>query len=162
MMKGVCVRYSSCDEEAEDILQETFIKVFNSISKYDGRGALGGWLRKVTVNTALEFFRNNKLKRGGFMIIEDLDTPMLDYGVIEALAADELVAKIQFLPNGFRTIFNLYEIEGYNHKEIAGMLDISEGTSKSQLSRAKVLLRKMITEEQKQENWNYGERLEVI
>jgi RNA polymerase sigma-70 factor (ECF subfamily) len=151
-MKGVCLRYSATEEEAEDILQDSFIKAFDKLSSFNNKGALGGWLRKLTLNTALEVYRKVKIKTNPLILIEDeVDE---SFNVIQKLELEDLVSKIQKLPLGFRTVFNLYVVEGYNHKEIGVLLNISNGTSKSQYSRAKKLLIKMIDAEKQIEKNN--------
>ena len=145
MMKGVCLRYSKNETEAEDVLQDSFIKAFDKLETFKNEGALGGWLRKITVNTALEFYRKNKIDSQ--LLTDDIENIDDEINAIQKLELDDLVFKIQQLPTGFRTVFNLYAIEGYNHKEIGELLSISNGTSKSQYSRAKRLLIKMIEDE---------------
>ena len=148
MMKGICLRYSNNETEAEDLLQESFIKAFNKLDTFNNNGALGGWLRKIAVNTALEHYRKNKNKA----VVLDLNQvdSLIPDNAIENLELEDLLKKIQSLPTGFRTVFNLYAVEGYNHREIGEMLSISEGTSKLQYSRARVLLRDMIAEDELQ------------
>ena len=148
MMKGICLRYSNNETEAEDLLQESFIKAFNKLDTFNNNGALGGWLRKIAVNTALEHYRKNKNKT----VVLDLNQvdSLIPDNAIESLELEDLLKKIQSLPTGFRTVFNLYAVEGYNHREIGEMLSISEGTSKSQYSRARVLLRDMIAQDELQ------------
>ncbi|WP_394331570.1 RNA polymerase sigma factor [Crocinitomix catalasitica] len=148
MMKSVCMRYAKDEMEAEDILQEAFISVFKNIKSYKSEGALGAWLRRITVNKAIEQFRKNKTLQklsenvGYFQADEDFEITVLNQ-----LNLDDLIAKIATLPVGYRTVFNLYAIEGYTHKEIGEMLKISPGTSKSQYSRARNLLNEIITSE---------------
>lgn len=148
-MLGVCARYADSVEEAEDILQEGFIKVFRRIESYTGQGSLEGWVRKVMVNTALDHLRKNR----AFRHPVDLDTVQIELAteeyVIESMNAKDLLKLIRSLPKGFRTVFNLYAIEGYAHKEIAEQLGITESTSKSQYSRAKVHLQKLIEQTEK-------------
>ncbi len=151
MMKGICLRYASNEMEAEDILQEAFIQAFHHLKEYKGKGALGGWLRKITLNKALEQYRKNKSIR---LIKERVThdvTIQVQEDVFQQLEMKDLLFKIQRLPLGYRTIFNLYAVEGYTHKEIGELLKISSGTSKSQFSRAKTQLNKMILDEQKEE-----------
>jgi len=145
---GICLRYAKDHDEAEDLLQETFIRAFRSIEQFDSKGALGAWLRRITVNVCLEMYRKNKtlsehLKNFGE---ENNEDSSLD-SALNSLVLEDLVEKIQQLPPGFRTVFNLYAIEGFNHNEIAEMLKISSGTSKSQYSRARQLLREKIEQE---------------
>lgn len=158
MMNGVCLRYASNKEEAEDLLQESFVKAFQSLHAYSGKGALGGWLRKIAINSALEQFRKNKaLKNWGIHVEVDERQIRISDEAIEQLALEDLLLKIQQLPKGFRTVFNLYAVEGFTHKEIGEFLGISAGTSKSQYSRARIMLRTMIQDEKKleQKNLNY-------
>lgn len=152
MMKGICLRYCANEEEAEDVLQESFVQAFNNLKKYSGKGPLGAWLRRITINKALEQYRKNKSIRelGSMIDAQELKIETKD-DAIEKLELEDLLLKIQQLPTGFRTVFNLYAVEGYTHKEIGESLGISAGTSKSQYSRARVLLRKMIDAEQAQE-----------
>lgn len=142
-MMGVCLRYAKDRMEAEDILQEGFIKIFRNIESYKFTGSLEGWVRRIMVNTALEHYRKNK------HIIEFhevLDSKQEDENnnIISSINALELLKIIQKLPAGYRMIFNLYAIEGYKHEEIADKLNISVSTSKSQYMRAKLQLQKLI------------------
>jgi len=158
MMKGICLRYASDVQEAEDILQDSFIKAFNKLETYSGKGALGGWLRRITVNTALEYYRKNKIKYAD-PDINDKEIQLLkvDDHIIENLELEDLVKKIQQLPAGYRNVFNLYAIEGYTHKEIGELLGINTGTSKSQFSKARFLLQKLINQDNEavKQNLNY-------
>ena len=149
MMKGVCLRYAQNEAEAEDILQEAFVQAFRNLSQYSGKGPLGAWLRKITVNKSLEQYRKTKAlaQKSSTWEIKDSDSQVPD-NAIEQLELNDLLEKIRQLPVGFRTVFNLYAVEGYNHKEIGELLGISEGTSKSQYSRARIMLRNMIEQEQ--------------
>jgi len=149
MVKGICLRYSRDADEAEDLLQESFIRIFTKLDTFTDKGPLGAWIRKITVNTALEIYRKHSTMQRHLTIVkaESDPNPKTSDSAIEQLQLEDLLLKIQQLPNGYRTIFNLYAIEGYNHPEIAQMLDISEGTSKSQYSRARTLLREMIDRE---------------
>lgn len=140
----VCLRYSKDRPEAEDMLQDGFIRIFSDIHQYRGDGALGGWLRRVVVNTALQHIRKQK-KHFQTIEIEDIAEAEADDEVILSdLRAKALTQLIQKLPPGYRTIFNLYVVEGYPHKEIAQKMNISINTSKSQLSKAKAMLRRML------------------
>lgn len=162
MMKGICLRYAPNDAEAEDILQESFIRVFRNLDLYAEKGPLGAWIRRITVNTALENYRKNKsIKHHLSQAFELSDfNPVAHDGAIEQLGLEELLQKIQRLPAGFRTVFNLYAVEGYTHQEIGELLGISDGTSKSQYSRARLLLRTMIDKESaadgSQHIWSYA------
>lgn len=143
-MLGVCMRYFTSKQEAEDVLQEGFIKIYTNLNKYNFEGSFEGWVRRIMVNTALDTIRKNVKYR------DDIEIDSVDYkvtsngNIIESMVRDELLILIQELPTGYRTVFNLFAIEGYSHKEIAEQLEISENTSKSQFSRAKSLLRKKL------------------
>jgi RNA polymerase sigma factor (sigma-70 family) len=143
-MMGVCLRYADNHEEAEDVLQNGFVSVFQNIESFKGTGSLEGWIRKIMVNTALTNIRKNKkLKQNIELESVEFMLPSTNH-ISENFAAKDLLKIIQTLPTGFKTVFNLYAIEGYSHKEIGDMLGISEGTSKSQYSRAKTYLQKLI------------------
>jgi RNA polymerase sigma-70 factor (ECF subfamily) len=135
------MRYFSRSDEAEDTLQNGFITVFNKIETFTGSGSLEGWVRKIMVNTALSSIRKNK------KLMMNIEMDSVEYALPSSdlanakLKTKELLKIIQSLPSGGRTIFNLYAIEGYSHAEIAAMLGISEGASKSQYSRARAYLR---------------------
>ncbi len=144
-MFGVCLRYAPDYHTAEDTLQEGFLKVFGSILSFRSEGSFEGWVRRIFVNLSIERYRRTK----GIVPFEEVteNTYYLFNEETEAkMDAEELMQLIQALPNGYREVFNLYAIEGYSHSEIAALLDISEGTSKSQLSRARAILRKKINE----------------
>ena len=144
MMFGVCLRYSSSKADAEDILQEALVKVFNKLNKYSGLGSFEGWIRRITVNTALDFIRKNKKRQLNASLEEVGYGIKKEQFVVEELTAKELMKIIQKIPTGYRTIFNMYAIEGYSHKEIAQELSISESTSKSQLSRARATIKELL------------------
>lgn len=143
-MYALCLRYVKSGEEAQDILQDGFVTVFTHIGQFRREGSLEGWIRRIMVNTALQHLRKTAGK--GFISLDESyhNHPDDSSGVLPALQASELMKLVKGLPDGYRTIFNLYAIEGYSHKEIAGMLEISEGTSKSQLARARALLQQKI------------------
>lgn len=138
-MYGVCLQYSDNYDDAKDILQEGFIKVFTRLHQYKGKGSLEGWIRKIMVNTALEKYRDkhylNKVDEDASAIPEKTD-----HNIIDELSARDLMKVIQELTPKYRMVFNLFAIEGYSHKEISALLEISEGTSKSNLSRARAIL----------------------
>jgi len=142
-MYAVCLRYAGNAEEAEDILQEGFIKVFKKLNSFRREGSFEGWVRRVFVNTAIEHFRRKRY----LMPVTEKEENTIEgkyLSVLDDLAARDIMALVQDLSPGYRTVFNLYVVEGYTHKEIADMMGISEGTSKSQLSRAKVILQDMV------------------
>ena len=142
-MYGVCLRYASNAEEAEDILQEGFIKVFKKIESFRGDGSFEGWIRRIFVNTAIEHYR----KKIYLQPITDTEENTVEgnyLNVLDHLAEKDIIHLVQQLSPGYRTVFNMYVVEGYTHKQIAEILGISEGTSKSQLSRAKMILQEMV------------------
>ena len=145
-LMAVGLRYVTTTFEAEDILQEAFIKIFRALPTYEYKGSFEGWLKKIVVHTAINQF--HKHKKHGFPTVPveagDHVPEASHETVIDRMSADELIRVIQSLPEGYRIIFNLYEIEGYSHREIADMLGIQEGTSKSQLAKAKQTLRKLL------------------
>lgn len=146
-MMMVCLRYSKSDQEAEDILQESFIKVFDHIKNFKEESRLIYWIKRIVVNTALNHGRK-KLYMFPMVDVKELEKNNSEDISISSLQLKELLKMIQDLPSGCQIIFNLYVIEGYNHNEIADMLEISVGTSKSQYSRARHLLRDMIVKEE--------------
>lgn len=148
-MMGVCLRYAKDSEEAQDILQMGFIKVFEKLELYKHQGSLEGWIRRVIVNTALDNIRKNK-KLMNNVDIDKVDYQLHNYdeNVLDSLSARDLLRIIQEMPPGFRTVFNMFAIEGYSHKEIAEELNISVSTSKSQFSRARAYMKKKLIEEE--------------
>jgi len=144
LMMTVCLRYADDRQEAEDMLQEGFIKVFKHIDQYTGKGALGGWIRKVMVNTALNYIRQHKHHRrlADVELAEGIESE--DTDAIENMSADDLVKLISQMPTGYKTVFNLFAIEGYSHGEIATSLGISESTSKTQFLKARNWLTKKL------------------
>jgi RNA polymerase sigma-70 factor (ECF subfamily) len=142
---GVCLRYAADRAEAEDILQESFLKVFFNIRKFSGAGSFTGWLRKIAVNTAITQYHKSLKFRHYVEIEEYVSSETGDSGFEEDFfTSDELYKVLNELPAGYRMVFNLYAIEGYKHKEIAKMLRIDTNTSKSQYSRAKAALREKL------------------
>lgn len=142
-MFGVCLRYAGNTEEAEDILQEGFIKVFKKISSFRNEGSFEGWVRRIFVNTAIEHFRRKTYLQP--IAEKEENTIEANYpDVLDALAAKDILSLVQQLSPGYRTVFNLYVVEGYTHRQIAQALGINEGTSKSQLSRAKFILQQLV------------------
>jgi RNA polymerase sigma factor (sigma-70 family) len=142
-MYAVCLRYAGNAEEAEDILQEGFIKVFKKMDSFRGEGSFEGWIRRIFVNTAIEHFRRKRYLQP-VTEKEENTIPGKSLSALDGLAEKDILALVQELSPGYRTVFNMYVVEGYTHKEIGDMLGISEGTSKSQLSRAKVILQDMV------------------
>jgi RNA polymerase sigma factor (sigma-70 family) len=146
-MMAVCYRYSKNREEAEDILQEGFLRVFRKIDTYQGTGSLEGWMRKVFSNVAIRHYQKNSR----LYIVSDIDDlydePSTDV-LEQEFEAEDLLKMVQSLPDGYRMVFNLFAIEGYSHEEIAEELGISVGTSKSQLARARKALQRMLAPEE--------------
>lgn len=142
-MFGICLRYAHDYQSAQDILQEGFIKVFNHLDQFHGKGSFEGWIKRIFVNTSIEHYQKAKVLR--FVNLDDAPPFAIEPPILQRLVEDDLIKEIQKLPDGYRTIFNLYVIEGYTHPEIAKMLQISEGTSKSQLARARNSLKKQLT-----------------
>jgi len=145
-MMGVCLRYVNDRETARDLLQDGFVKVFTSIGSYTGVGSFEGWMRKIFVNCALEYLRKSDVLRDAADLDNSPELTEPDSSVISKMAAAELLQLVHELPSGFRTVFNLFAIEGYSHKEISEMLNITESTSRSQFTRAKQLLQRRISE----------------
>ena len=146
-MLGVCMRYANNRYEAEDILQEGFIKVFTKCKSFKSQGSFEGWIRRVMVTTSLEYYRKN-LKSNLMVDIDDHHESLKgDSLVFTDYDTQKLLDAIKSLSHGYRMVFNLYVVEGYNHKEIGEMLGISEGTSKSQLARSKGVLKEILRKE---------------
>ena len=142
-MFGVCLGYVNSQDDAKDVMQDAFIKIFESLKKYNGEGSFEGWIRKIIVNTAIDYYRKN-LKEIRNVQIDDLYDVKTEASVLDRIQEKELLELIHKLPEGARIIFNLYVIEGYSHDEIAKTLNISLSTSKSQVWRAKGLLQTWI------------------
>lgn len=142
-MLAICMRYAKDRMEAEDVLQLGYIKIFNKVAEFKAEGSFEGWIRRIMVNTAIESYRKNLRTLNVVPIDEAYEQPSqgFDFGT---LGMQDLLKVIQKLSDGYRVVFNMYAIEGYSHKEIAETLGISEGTSKSQLSRARVILQQEI------------------
>ena len=142
---AVCLQYSGNDEEARDILQEGFIKIYENLVHYKYEGSFDGWVRRIVVNTALEKYRS----KHNLYRVDDIDqipeqNAEPDNEDYAGLGARDLMEIIRELPPRYRIVFNLFAIEGYSHKEISDMMSISEGTSKSNLSRARVILQRRV------------------
>ncbi len=146
---SVCLKYSRNYAEAEDNLQDAFLTIFKKIEQYKNKGSFEGWIKRITINTVLQQYRNEKV----FDIINENIIEDVDIEVDEdALSIDYLLKIIQELPDRYRLVFNLYVLDGYSHKDIAEMLDINIGTSKSNLSRARQILKDTIEQYQQNEN----------
>jgi RNA polymerase sigma-70 factor (ECF subfamily) len=156
-MLGVCFRYTKNLDDAENILQDGFVKVFKHLKQYKSQGELGAWIRKIMVNTALTYLKTNRKYQHDLLFdktplhIVSTENPDVK------LHAKELTELIMQLPTGFQTIFNLYAVEGYTHVEIGSMLGISDGTTRSQYARARALLIEWIEKfTLKEQNGRYG------
>jgi RNA polymerase sigma-70 factor (ECF subfamily) len=164
---GVCLRYAIDHNMAEDFLQEGFIRIFLKIDSFEAKGSLEGWMRRIVVNTALEKLRKRDILKNSididaveqqslmsngsakdYLVAESDDYSEID----EQFPADAIFKIMKDMPIGFRTVFNLFAIEEYSHKEISAMLGITEGTSKSQYARARVWLQKRLTERKRSSN----------
>jgi RNA polymerase sigma-70 factor (ECF subfamily) len=139
-MLVVCYRYAHSREDAEDMLQEGFIKVFSQIHTFEGRGALEGWVRRIIVHTCINILKKNKRFNESVDLIHANSIQVREESIPSIIQAKEVVECIRLLPIGYRTVLNLYAIEGFSHKEISIMLDIEESTSRSQYTRAKAML----------------------
>lgn len=150
-MFAVCMRYAGNRENASDMLQESFIKVFDGLKNFRFEGSFEGWIKRVAVNTCLDF--NKKIKNEPFN--EELEN-FTHLGESESIStglnANDLILLLQRLPLGYRTVFNLFAIEGYSHQEIAAQLNVSENTSKTQLFKARKMLQNMLIEAETKDN----------
>jgi RNA polymerase sigma-70 factor, ECF subfamily len=153
-MKGVCIRYASNKEDAKDIMQEGFIKVFSNIRSYNAKGSLEGWIRRIMVNTAIDHYNKNKKYQRQSVDI-DFAEEHEDSGVFfehgnenhdPEFTEDELLNALNKLPTEFRIVFNMHYLEDYSHKDISEVLNIEENTSRTRLYRAKKLLQKQLNE----------------
>ena len=143
-MLAVCYRYARDKEEAEDFLQEGFIKVFQKIEQYDGKGSFEGWIKRIMINSAIDQLRKQKTQS---VEIDESISELLQHIDPDELSMEYLFNIIQELPTGYRMVFNLYAIEGYSHKEIGQELGISESTSRSQYTRARAILAKRVQQD---------------
>lgn len=142
---ALCLKYSRNYQEAQDNLQNGFITIFNKIDQFKFKGSFEGWLKRIVINTVMQTYRQKNVLN---LITEEIPEEVEIEVEEEDLSLDYLLGKVQELPTKYRMVFNMYVLDGYSHKEIAGMLEISEGTSKSNLSRARVILRNKIQEDQ--------------
>ncbi len=159
-MLGVCYRFAKSREDAEDMLQEGFIKIFTQLHQYRNEGALEGWIRRIIVHTCINILKKNKKFADSVDLIHAHGMHTKDDMVPGIIQAKQVVECIRLLPLGYKTVLNLYAIEGYSHKEIGTMLDIEESTSRSQYTRAKamledILVKKDIMDRSQYKN-NYG------
>ena len=151
-MLGVCVRYAKDQYEAEDMLQLGFVKVFQKVAEFRGEGSFEGWIRRIMVNTAIEVYRKNQRTLNVVDIDQVYDEPQSMFDM-SGLETKDLLNMVKELPAGYRMVFNMYVIEGFSHKEIGEKLGITEGASKSQLSRARAILKEKVL---KTEGYNYA------
>lgn len=143
-MLGICLRYFQSREEAEDALQEGFIRVFTNLVSFRNEGSLEGWIKRIMVNTSLNLVRN-QMKHQFHLDLEEAENDLSeDEDITSNISRDEMLKLLQELPNGYRMVFNLYEVEGYSHKEIAEALSVTVSTSKTQLLKARKLLQKKL------------------
>ena len=158
-MLSVCYRFSQSREDAEDMLQEGFIKIFTQIHTFQNKGAFEGWVRRIIVHTCINFLKKNKkfsenvnLDHAGYLEVKEETLPSI-------MQARQVIECIRLLPLGYKTVLNLYALEGYSHKEIGEMLDIEESTSRSQYTRAKTMLEMILMKkniiDRPRENFNW-------
>ena len=142
LLFGICLRYLHSREDAEDVLTESFVKIFTRIEDYKGEGSFEGWIKRITVNEALMFLRKHKIH------FQEIDAHHMAYGeepdYDDKLEEKDVLSLLELLPSGYRTVLNLYDVEGYKHKEIAELLGISINTSKSQLILARKKMKELI------------------
>jgi RNA polymerase sigma-70 factor (ECF subfamily) len=159
-MLGVCYRFAKNREDAEDMLQEGFIKIFTQLHQYRNEGALEGWIRRIIVHTCINILKKNKKFADSVNIIYAKSIHIREEMIPSIMQAKQVVECIRLLPVGYRTVLNLYAIEGFSHKEIGQLLDIEESTSRSQYTRAKAMLEEILIKKkiiQKPRKVNYGE-----
>ena len=142
----VCLRYAQYQDEASDMLQDGFVKIFQKIDAYQGAGSFAGWMHKIVVNTCLDTLRKNKKFRFSVELDQVENEAFSNESIYSSIRTKELLELIQRLPDGYRVVFNLFAIEGYSHKEIAEKLNVSESTSKSQYRKARFWLQKKMIE----------------
>lgn len=159
-MLGVCYRFAKNKEDAEDMLQEGFIKVFTQLHQYRNEGALEGWIRRIIVHTCINILKKNKKFSESVDIIYAHNIHVKEEMIPSIMQAKQVVESIRLLPLGYRTVLNLYAIEGYSHREIANLLDIEESTSRSQYTRAKAILEDLLIKKKillkPSQKMNYG------
>ena len=153
-MLAVCARYVKNKDVAIDLMHDGFIRLFTKIDTYTGTGVFAGWVRRIFVNTALEYLRHNDALKFSVDIDSAAYLSSEDWSIIDKMSADELMSYITELPDKFRAVFNMYAVEGYSHAEIAKELNIQEVTSRTQYARAKQALQKIIKDNNKHIAWN--------
>ncbi|MEN9859379.1 MAG: hypothetical protein RIT50_1501 [Bacteroidota bacterium] len=157
-MLAVCFRYAHSREDAEDMLQEAFIKVFTQLRTFENRGSFEGWIRRIVVHTCINTLKKNKKFNESVDLIHAATVSIREETVPAVVQVKQIVDCIRSLPMGYRTVLNLFAIEGYSHREIAQLLDIEESTSRSQFTRAKgmleeLLIKKNILQPKQKTNW---------
>jgi RNA polymerase sigma-70 factor (ECF subfamily) len=157
-MLSVCYRYAINREDAEDMLQEGFVRVYLQLHSFENRGSLEGWIRRVIVHTCINILKKNKKFNDSVDLIYANKIHIREESIPAIVQAKQIVECIRLLPMGYRTVLNLFAIEGYSHKEVALLLDIEESTSRSQFTRAKtmledILIKKKILQPAKSETW---------
>ncbi|MFN0200650.1 MAG: RNA polymerase sigma factor [Bacteroidia bacterium] len=150
--KSICLRYSSNREEAEEVLNTGFLKIFQNLEKYDPIQPFRAWLRTIMINTAIDYYRKEQKHSQNIPLGDTIDVPF-DDNVLDKISAEEILELVQQLPNSYRTVFMLYVVDGYNHREIGELLGISEGTSKSNLAVARTKLKNMLLK--KDPKWDF-------
>ncbi len=150
---SICLRYSNSREDAVEILNDSFLKIYNNISKFDTKKSFTSWIRTIFINTAIDYSRKN-IKLYKITSIEEVDYEIYDNQITENLDVEDILKLLNKLPNKYRAIFNLHEIEGYKHSEIAKKMEITESSSRTYLTRARKLLKKLYI--QKYQN-TYGQ-----
>ncbi len=158
--KSVCLRYSSNQEEAKEILNEGFLKVFNNLEKYLPELSFKAWLRTIMVNTAINYYRDNK-KYNQEISFDGVEDPIYDDDIINKISADEILILVQKLPPSYRTVFVMHVVDGYNHREIGEILEINEGTSRSNFMKARVKLQSLIQKEFPHLYENYHQAIDI-
>ncbi|SEI54062.1 RNA polymerase, sigma subunit, SigZ [Dyadobacter koreensis] len=142
--KSICLRYTSTTEEAEEVLNEGFLKVFNNMDKYDSAHPFKAWLRTIMVNTAISYYRKHKKHHEDMISLEDAPCPRFDEDVVSQITADEILQLVQGIKPIYKNVFLLYVVDGYNHREIADLLQINEATVRSHYVRARARLQHLI------------------
>ncbi|MEM6263689.1 MAG: RNA polymerase sigma factor [Bacteroidota bacterium] len=142
-MMAVCLRYTNDREEARDVLHEAFIKIYRNLERFKRGTNLGAWIRRIVINTSIDYYRKNS-KRPNLVEINHAVHEADWHDVVSQISAEEILTLVQRLSPAYRTVFNLYVIDGYSHKEVGKMLGISEGTSKSNLAKARAKLQRMV------------------
>ncbi len=139
-MYGICLSYVGDRDLAQDVLQDSFIKIFDKIKGFNLAGSLEGWIRRIVSNTAIDYVRKQSRLQNYITEKEEIEDEVYEPNALQQLQTQDVLIQVARLPDGARVVFNLYALEGYTHKEIAQKLNITEGTSKSQFNRARKLL----------------------